>query len=99
MLYGGLWLQLSEGMLHDQVISQMFAGHETTASALTRLLQYLKASPHVLGMLRAEQDELAAQHGPQLTGNLECVVTSFCFANLMSCQHLRLVLHQTVTLL
>ena len=85
MLYGVLCLQLSEGMLHDQVISQMFAGHETTASALTRLLQYLKASPQVLAMLRAEQDELAAQHGPQLTGESDGLVTSFCFAHESTC--------------
>ena len=61
---------MSEGMLHDGVIGFMFAGHETTASALARLLQYLRGSPQVLAMLRTEQERLASQHGLQLTGDL-----------------------------
>ena len=68
---------MSEGMLHDGVIGFMFAGHETTASALTRLLQYLKGSPEVLAMLRAEQDRLASQHGLQLTGDMSLLTISY----------------------
>ena len=63
-------MQMSEGALQDQVVTQMFAGHETTAAILTHLLQLLKGSPEVLRRMREEQDSLMARHGPHLTGEL-----------------------------
>lgn len=61
---------MSEGALQDQVVTQMFAGHETTAGILTHLLQLLKGSPEVVRRMRKEQDNLMARHGPHLTGEL-----------------------------
>lgn len=61
-------VQLSDKVLQDQVIGQLFAGHETTAAIMTHLLQRVKASPQVLACMRREQASLIEQHGPQLTG-------------------------------
>ena len=69
-----LALQLSERTLQDQVLAQLFAGHETTAAIMTRMLQRIKANPHVLACMKQEQDSLIAQHGPQLTGDMACLL-------------------------
>ena len=61
-------LQLSEKVLQDQVLAQLFAGHETTAAIMTRMLQRIKANPQVLACMKQEQASLKAQHGPELTG-------------------------------
>ena len=67
-------LQLSERVLQDQVLAQLFAGHETTAAIMTRMLQRLKANPQVLACMKQEQDRLIAQHGPELTGEVACLL-------------------------
>ena len=69
-----LVLQLSERVLQDQVLAQLFAGHETTAAIMTRMLQRIKANPLVLACMKEEQDRLMAQHGPQLTGEVACLL-------------------------
>ena len=83
----GFWhLQLTDEALQDQIVTQMFAGHETTAGVMTRMLQLLKGSPEVLQQLRQEQDSLIDQHGAELTGVLLPLVIRFsicersCFA-------------------
>lgn len=82
-----VWLlQLTDEALQDQIVTQMFAGHETTAGVMTRMLQLLKGSPEVLQQLRQEQDSLIDQHGAELTGVLLPLVIRFsicersCFA-------------------
>ena len=46
----------------------LFAGHETTGNALTRILLSLPQHPAVLQKLRDEQAALVARHGSQITG-------------------------------
>ncbi|DBB10930.1 hypothetical protein WJX82_007943 [Trebouxia sp. C0006] len=43
----------------------LFAGHDTSASALTLLLRYLKQEPEVLEKLREEQRQVTQQHGKE----------------------------------
>ena len=54
--------------MQDQIIGQMFAGHETTAASMTHMLQLVRGSPKVLACMRQEQADLIAQHGPDLSG-------------------------------
>lgn len=61
---------LTDEALQDQIVTQMFAGHETTAGVMTRMLQLLKGSPEVLQQLRHEQDSLIDQHGAELTADV-----------------------------
>lgn len=51
---------LADDDLTDQVLSLLFAGHETTASAMTSALYWLSRDPDVLADVRAE---LAATNG------------------------------------
>ena len=67
-------LQLSEEVLQDQVLGQLFAGHETTAAIMTHLLQRIKANPQVLARMKQEQENLIAQHGAELTGEVACLL-------------------------
>ncbi len=41
--------------MQNVAFNLLFAGHDTSASALTLLLRYLKQEPEVLGKLREEQ--------------------------------------------
>lgn len=43
--------------MQDVTFSMLFAGHDTTAAALTLMLRYLKQEPTVLTKLRHEQNE------------------------------------------
>ena len=65
----------------------MFAGHETTAGVMTRMLQLLKGSPEVLQRLRQEQDSLIDQLGAELTGLLLPLVLSFSICECSCCAH------------
>lgn len=87
-----LWLfvclQLSERVLQDQVLGQLFAGHETTAAIMTHMLQRIKANPDVLDCMRQEQDSLIGQHGPQLDGErpyLLCCALLLCLCCVVPC--------------
>lgn len=51
----------------DNVIVLMFAGYDTTSSAITYMLNQLALNPHVLEQMRQEQAAVQAQHGNQLT--------------------------------
>lgn len=44
--------------LQDTCFHLLFAGHDTSASALTMLLKYLKMEPRVLEQLRQEQQQV-----------------------------------------
>ncbi|KAL3151907.1 hypothetical protein ABBQ32_001038 [Trebouxia sp. C0010 RCD-2024] len=78
---------LSEKVLQDQVIAQLFAGHETTAAIMTRMLQRVKANPDVLACMKQEQASLIEQHGPELT---DSVVTQMPYIDAVIKECLRL---------
>ena len=66
---------MPEKALQDQIIVQMFAGHETTAAIMTNMLQRIKANPHVLQRMREEQQDLIKQYGLEFTGETwHCVI-------------------------
>ena len=54
--------------LKDQLLTQLFAGHETTGTAIGRWVQPLQRRSDVVAALRDEQAGLIAQHGPDITG-------------------------------
>lgn len=60
--------QASMDELKDQLLTQLFAGHETTGTAIGRWMQPLQRRPDVVAALRDEQAGLIAQHGPDITG-------------------------------
>jgi len=55
--------------LKDQILTQMFAGHETTGTTICRLLKELSSPSRagVLGRLRGEQASCVERFGPALT--------------------------------
>jgi cytochrome P450 len=64
---------LSDREVRDQVITLMFAGHDTTASTITFMLYELARNPDALARLTDEQDEVlrgAVPTGEQLYGGL-----------------------------
>jgi len=64
---------LSDEEIRDQVMTLMFAGHDTSTSTLSFLFYELARSPRVLARLQAEQDEVLAGATPsagQLFGEL-----------------------------
>ena len=50
---------MSDEELHDELITLLFAGHETTASALTWLIYWIHFQPDVETTLRAEIQSLS----------------------------------------
>ena len=60
--------QASMDELKDQLLTQLFAGHETTGTAIGRWVQPLQRRPDVVAALPDEQAGLIAQHGPDITG-------------------------------
>ena len=57
----------SRGELRDQILTQLFAGHETTGTTIARLLRELDSRPELVRRLREEQDACAAEHGRALS--------------------------------
>ncbi|KAF8064654.1 DED1 [Scenedesmus sp. PABB004] len=51
----------------DNTINLLFAGHDTTSSAITHLIWQLERHPHVVDRLRAEHAAAVAAHGEALT--------------------------------
>jgi len=62
--------RLSEDELMDQLVLLLFAGADTTVTSMTNLLALLAHHPKWVARLRQEQDELAARHGPEVTGDV-----------------------------
>jgi cytochrome P450 len=64
----------SDEEVRDQVMTLMFAGHDTSTSTISFLLYELARHPHVLARLQAEQDEVLGGAAPptpaQLFGEL-----------------------------
>lgn len=53
--------------LRDQILTQLFAGHETTGTTIARLLRELDSRPELLQKLRDEQARCVADFGPALS--------------------------------
>ncbi|KAK9843391.1 hypothetical protein WJX81_000043 [Elliptochloris bilobata] len=58
---------LSQGTLLDLNMTLLFAGHDTSAATLMRLLFVLGTQPEVMEKLRAEQQKVQAEHGEGIT--------------------------------
>ena len=56
--------RLSDRELRDQVMTLLFAGHDTTTSTLTFLFYELARNPHEIGPLRSELDAVLGQRLP-----------------------------------
>lgn len=56
---------LSDSQIRDEVMTLLFAGHDTTTSTVTFLFYELARSPQALVALLAEQDEVLAGATPQ----------------------------------
>ena len=73
--------RLSDVQIRDEVMTLMFAGHDTTTSTVSFMFHELSARPDLLGRLVAEQDELLVGGVPSATqlmsgelGELEMVL-------------------------
>jgi cytochrome P450 len=55
---------LSDEDVHDELITLLVAGHETTATALTSALYWLHRTPHALERLRSELDDAGVGADP-----------------------------------
>jgi cytochrome P450 len=56
---------LSDDELHDELLTLLFAGHETTATALTWALYWIHSLPEVQATLRAELASLGGDSDPE----------------------------------
>jgi cytochrome P450 len=61
---------MTDAELHDELITLLLAGHETTASAMVWLLYWIHHLPAVERQLRAELAELGAQPDPMAIAQL-----------------------------
>ena len=50
-----------------QILTQLFAGHETTGTTIARLLRELDSRPELVRKLRDEQERVVADFGTLLT--------------------------------
>ncbi len=55
---------LSDEEIRDQVMTLMFAGHDTSTSTVTFMLYELARAPHVLARLQEEQDRVLGGRAP-----------------------------------
>jgi cytochrome P450 len=60
---------LSEDEIHDELVTLLIAGHETTATALAWTLRWILPDAHLIGRLRAEIE--GANGDPTRIGKLE----------------------------
>ncbi len=58
---------LSDSELRDQVMTLLFAGHDTTTSTVTFLFYELARNEHELALLEAERDEVLGDRDPGAT--------------------------------
>ncbi|KAL4444058.1 hypothetical protein ABPG75_011795 [Micractinium tetrahymenae] len=59
--------RLTREQLGDMVLTLLFAGHDTSATALSCIFHELHRHPEAAARLREEQAQVLAKHGPQLT--------------------------------
>jgi cytochrome P450 family 110 len=74
---------MSDEELHDELITLLFAGHETTASALAWLFFWIHYLPEVKGKLQQELDSLGDNTDYQAIANLP-------YLNAVICETLRI---------
>lgn len=74
---------MSDEELHDELITLLFAGHETTASALAWLFYWIHYLPEVKGKLQQELDSLGDNTDYQIIANLP-------YLNAVICETLRI---------
>jgi cytochrome P450 len=55
---------LSDGEIRDQLVTLMFAGHDTSTSTISFLAYELARHPHELALLQSEQDEVLGREAP-----------------------------------
>ena len=67
--------------MQDTCFHLLFAGHDTSAAALTMLLSYLKQEPQVLAKLRQEQKEVGGSTHPTSSSVYCCLA---CLLHLLS---------------
>ncbi|KAL4444062.1 hypothetical protein ABPG75_011799 [Micractinium tetrahymenae] len=58
---------LTREQICDNVLVMLFAGHDTSATSLTRIFHFLHLHPEAAERLRQEQAEVLAKHGAELT--------------------------------
>ncbi|PSC75274.1 cytochrome P450 [Micractinium conductrix] len=58
---------LSRSQIADTVLVMLFAGHDTSATSLTRCFHHLHRHPEAVQRLRDEQAAVVAKHGPYIT--------------------------------
>jgi len=63
---------MSDEELHDELMTLLVAGHETTASALSWALYWIFTQPDVLDKLRHELDGLGNENGDRPTALSKC---------------------------
>ncbi|EIE23940.1 cytochrome P450 [Coccomyxa subellipsoidea C-169] len=59
--------KLTMEQLKDQILTQLFAGHETTGATLSRVLPEIQRQPHIMARMRQEQAELIQKYGDEIT--------------------------------
>jgi cytochrome P450 len=59
--------RLSDGQIRDEMMTLLFAGHDTTTSTVTFMFYELARAPHLVDRLRAEQDALLGENGGNAT--------------------------------
>ena len=69
---------MSDEELHDELITLLFAGHETTASALAWLLYWINYLPEVDRKLHQELDSLGENTDIQAIANLPYLNATIC---------------------
>jgi cytochrome P450 len=69
---------MSDEELHDELITLLFAGHETTASALAWLFYWIHYLPEVKGKLQQELDSLGDNTDYQIIANLPYLNATIC---------------------
>ncbi len=68
---------MSDAELHDELMTLLFAGHETTASSLAWALYWIGCLPEVRDKLRAELDSIAPDSDPSASARLP-YLTAVC---------------------
>ena len=68
---------MTDAELHDEIVTLLLAGHETTASALVWLLYWIHYLPEVQQRLRAELSDLGPQADPMAISQLP-YLTAVC---------------------
>ncbi|KJH72446.1 cytochrome P450 [Aliterella atlantica] len=81
---------MTDEELRDELITLLFAGHETTASALAWALYCIDSLPEVKEKLRAEIDSLPANSEPNALAKLNEVIARLPYLNAVCCETLRI---------